>query len=108
MTGIEALAAPCDVEWMIKRHTARALLAAQAGEPERGIEDALAAVAAADTTRLVLCRANAHRTLAELLRATGRCEEAAHAVRRALALDEAKANAVTAAATRERFAALLG
>jgi hypothetical protein len=54
----------------------------------------------------VLCRANAHRTLAELLWASGRCEEAAHAVRRALALDDAKANAVAAAATRERFAAL--
>ena len=37
---IETAPAPCDAEWVIKRHTARALLAAQAGEPERGLEDA--------------------------------------------------------------------
>jgi Tetratricopeptide repeat len=56
---------------------------------------------------LILSRANAQRTLAELLWATGRTDEAVAAVRRALELDEAKANAVAAAATRTRFAALL-
>jgi hypothetical protein len=55
----------------------------------------------------VITCANAHRTLAELLRATGRTEEAATAARRALDLDEAKANAVAAARTRRRFAELL-
>jgi hypothetical protein len=104
---IDVLAAPCDVEWAIKRHTARALIAMRAGDPERGLEEARAASAAAETTRLSLCRANAQRTLAELLCATGRTEEAADAVRRALALDEAKANAVAAARTRDRFARLL-
>ena len=47
-------------------------------------------------------------TLAELLWATGCDEGAAAAVRRALALDEAKGKRRAAAATRQRFAALLG
>jgi DNA-binding SARP family transcriptional activator len=105
---IETMRAPCDAEWVIKRHTARALLTAQEGEPERGLEDARAAVAVADATGLVVCRANAHRTLAELLWATGRTEGAATAAQRAVSLDEAKANVVAAAATRERFSELLG
>ena len=105
---IETMPAPCDTEWVIKRHTARALLAAQAGEPERGLEDARAAVAAAEETSLIVCCANAHRTLAELLSATGRTHGAATAARRALALDEAKGNAVAAATTRQRFSLLLG
>jgi hypothetical protein len=105
---IETLPAPCDAEWVIKRHTARALVAAQAGEHGRGLKDARAAVAAADATGLIVCRANAHRTLAELLWATGRTRAAAIAARRALALDDTKANAVAAATTRERFSRLLG
>jgi hypothetical protein len=104
---IETMRAPCDAEWVIKRHTARALLAAQAGDPERGLEDARAAVATADATGLIICRANAHRTLAELLCATGRMQGAASAAQRTLSLDEAKGNAVAAAATRERFSELL-
>ncbi|MDP9133579.1 MAG: AAA family ATPase [Actinomycetota bacterium] len=104
---IETLPAPCDAEWVIKRHTARALLAAQAGEHERGLEDARAAVDAAEKTGLIVCCANAHRTLAELLWATGRTHAAAAAARRALVLDEAKANAAAAAATRQRFPRLL-
>ena len=47
---LETLPAPCDAEWVIKRHTARALLAAEQGEPERGLADARAAVAVADET----------------------------------------------------------
>jgi hypothetical protein len=105
---IETLAAPCDIEWTIKRHTARALVALRAGEAEAGLADARAGVAAAETTTLALCRANAQRTLAELLSATGRDEEAAAAVRRALALDAAKGNTASAQSTRARFAALLG
>jgi DNA-binding SARP family transcriptional activator/tetratricopeptide (TPR) repeat protein len=105
---IEVLAAPCDAEWVIKRHTARALAAAQAGEHERGLEDARAGVAAAEESRLILCCANSHRTLAELLWATGRTEAATTAARRALTLDEAKANVVAAASTRQRFSELLG
>ena len=55
----------------------------------------------------MICRANAHRTLAELLLACGRPEEAAAAALRALGLDEAKGNMVAAASTRRRFAELL-
>jgi DNA-binding SARP family transcriptional activator len=105
---IDTLPAPCDAEWAIKRHTARALLAAREGDPERGLADARAAVAASDATGLLICRANAHRTLAELLLATDRPQAAAEAARRALALDEEKGNAVAAAGTRRHFAALLG
>jgi DNA-binding SARP family transcriptional activator len=105
---IETLPAPCDAEWVIKRHTARALLAAQEGEHERGLQDARAAVDVADATGLIICRANAHRTLAEMLWATGRTEAAATAAHQALALDEAKANVAAAATTRARFSELLG
>jgi hypothetical protein len=87
---------------------ARALLAAEAGEHERGLEDARAAVAVADTTRLIICRADAHRTLADLLLVTGSRDAAASHARRALALDEAKANTAAATATRQRFSRLLG
>ena len=104
---IETLPAPCDTEWSIKRHTARALLAARQGDPERGLGDAHAAVTIGDATGLMICRANAHRTLAELLLACGRPEEAAASALRALALDEAKGNTVAAASTRRRFAELL-
>jgi ATP/maltotriose-dependent transcriptional regulator MalT len=104
---IETLPAPCDTEWSIKRHTARALLAARQGDPERGLADAHAAVAVGEATGLMICRANAHRTLAELLLACGRPEDAAASALRALALDEAKGNTVAAANTRGRFAGLL-
>ena len=104
---LETLPAPCDAEWVIKRHTARALLAAEQGEPERGLADARAAVAVADETHLIICRAGAHRTLAELLSATGQADEAGQAARSALALDEAKGNTVAATATRARFSKLL-
>ena len=65
------------------------------------------AVETGDATGLLICRANAHRTLAELLLACGRPEEAAASALRALALDEAKGNTVAAASTRRRFADLL-
>jgi len=104
---IDTVPAPCDRQWVIKRHTARAL-AAQRGDPERGLEEARAAVAAAEGTGLTVFCADAYRTLAELLRAVHRNEEASTAAGRALALDQAKANTVAAAATRRRFASLTG
>ena len=105
---METLPAPCDSEWLIKRHMARALLAAEEGEPARGLADARAAVAVADTTTLIVCAADAHRALADLLLATGSGEAAASHARRALALDEAKANRAAATATKQRFARVLG
>ena len=103
---IETVPAPCDAEWVIKRHAARALVAVQAGDHERGLEEARAAVAVADPTGLVVYSANAYRTLAGVLQARGQTEEAATAARRALALDEAKGNAVAAARTRRHIASL--
>ena len=103
---IDAMPVPCNAEWVTKRHLARALLAAQTGELERGLEDARAAVAVAERTGMVLCCADAHRTLAELLLAAGRADEAVASARRALVLDEAKGNVAAAARFRARFPAL--
>jgi hypothetical protein len=100
--------APCDRQWVIKRHAARALAAAQRGDLERGLEEAHAAVTAAEGTGLVVFCANAYRTLAEVLLAAGRGEEASTAAGRALALDQAKGNIVAAVATRRRFASPTG
>jgi hypothetical protein len=104
---IETLPAPCDTEWVIKRHMARALLAAEAGEPAGGVADARKAVAVADASSLIVCGADAHRTLAGLLWATDWADAAADHARRALRLDEAKGNRAAATATRRRFAPLL-
>jgi len=103
---IETLPAPCDRHWVIKRHSARALVAVQNGNLERGLEEARAAVAAAEGTGMIVFCANAYRTLAEVLLAASRSEEASAAAGRALALDQAKANTVAAAATRRRLASL--
>lgn len=103
---IETVPAPCDAEWVIKRHAARALVAVQAGDHERGLEEARAAVAAADPTGLVVYSANAYGTLSGVLQAGGHTEEATTAARRALALEEAKGNAVAAAGTRRHIASL--
>jgi len=107
LARVDAFGAPCDVEWVVKRHVARALLAARSGAPERGLDDAEAAVARAEATSFVPLAARAQRTLAEVLAAGGRTDAAVTAAQRALALDEAKGNVVAAAATREWCAALL-
>jgi DNA-binding SARP family transcriptional activator len=104
---MDARPIPADAEWVIRRHIARALLAARTGERERGLEDARTAVAVADRTALMMNRANAHRTLAELLAMTGDADGAGRALRLALTLYEAKANTVAAAATRAQLAQLL-
>ena len=103
---IETVPAPCDCEWVIKRHAARALVAVQAGDHGRGLKEARAAVAVAHPTGLVVYSADAYRTLAAALQAAGNIDEAAAAARRALALDEAKGNVVAAAATRRQLASL--
>ena len=103
---IDAVPAPCDLEWAIKRHIARAHLATRAGDRIAGLEEAETAVKLAEATALLLVRADAQRTLAEGLRAAGRIDEAAEAARRALALDERKGNLVAAATTRRLLADL--
>ena len=104
---IDTAPAPCDREWVVKRHC-RARLARATGGPARptSVQEARAAVATADTTSLLLVRADAQRMLAEALFAAGRTGEAASVAGRALALDEEKANTVSAAATRRLLASL--
>ena len=79
---------------------ARAWVALRVGDHASAHAEAQAGVVAAEPTSLLLVRANAHRRLAEVLRAAGRTGEAASAARDALALDEGKGNLVAAAATR--------
>ena len=103
---IDAVPAPCDLEWAVKRHIARAHVAARGGDRAGGLAEAEAAAALAEPTALLLVRADAQRTLAAVLRAAGRSDDAAAAARRALALDERKGNLVAAAATRRLLAEL--
>jgi DNA-binding SARP family transcriptional activator len=104
---LDARPIPCDAEWVIRRHIARALVAARTGRPESGMDDARAAVTVAERTGFIGFRADAYSTYAELLAATGEAKAATQALCRALALHEAKANAIAAAATRAQLAQLL-
>ena len=104
---IDTVPAPCDAEWVIKRHTARALLSARAGDHACALEEARAGVAAACKTELVLIHADAHRTLSTVLEAGGGdAEGAAAAAQSALALHEAKGNTVAAAEARGQLQSL--
>ncbi len=94
---IDALPAPSDAEWVVKRLSARALLAAHRGALDEALDDARAAAAAADVTKLLTFRADAHRTLAEVLALAGDGPAAEAAGREALRLYEAKGNAAAAA-----------
>ena len=87
---IDAVPASCDLEWLAKRHVARARFAARAGDHAGAIEEARDAVTVAEPTGLFLLRADTYRTLAEVLREAGQPDEAAAAASGALALDEAK------------------
>ena len=88
--------------------TRRARLAAQGRARSAASPTPAAAVAVADTSSLIVCAADAHRTFAGLLWATNRTQGAADHARRALRLDEAKGNCAAAAPSRRRFAPLLG
>jgi hypothetical protein len=103
---IEAMPAPCDVTWVIKRHIVRARLAAHAGDSGAALAAAEAAVAVAEPTSLLLARADAQRALADAHRAARRSGDAAAALRRALALDERKGNLAAAARTERLLAEL--
>ena len=54
LARVEAVPAPCDLEWVVKRHRVRAALAAQRGDPAVALREARAAVAAADRGALLL------------------------------------------------------
>ena len=85
-------AAPPDPEWVIKRHTARALLAASERRLAAAIAEADAATAAADATSMFVYRADAHSVRAHVLRLAGEPEPAASAAAETLRLYEAKQN----------------
>ncbi len=100
--AIDTVPAPSDMEWLIKRHTARAKLAARRNEAELGLTEARQAVELGDQTDFIVFRADAYRVLAHALLKAGRPHEAEEAAERSLALCEAKEN-VAAASRVRRF-----
>ena len=87
---VEAVPAPCDLEWVVKRHRARAGLAAQRGDATGAVAEARIAVAATGSGGLLLVTAGAHATLADALRRAGDGAGAAAAASAAHALLAAK------------------
>ena len=63
---IDDIPAPSDMEWLVKRHAARAKLAALEGDADRALGEARTATALADATGMFTFRADAHRDLAEV------------------------------------------
>jgi DNA-binding SARP family transcriptional activator/tetratricopeptide (TPR) repeat protein len=95
--------APNDLEWRVKRLTARGRLAAREGRAEEALAEARAAVALADSSDMFIYRADAWRDLAEVAERVGEAGEAAAARATALRLYRAKGN-VAAARQLARFA----
>ena len=104
--AIDTVPAPSDMEWLIKRHTARARLAAHRGEAEDSLTEARQAVELADRTDLIVFRADAHLVLAHVLLSADKRHEAERAAERSLELCDEKEN-VAAAAQVRRFLATL-
>jgi tetratricopeptide (TPR) repeat protein len=102
--AIDAIPAPADAEWVLKRHRARALLAASTDDLDHAMREGRAATAAAAGTNLIGFRGDAHRTLAEVLVLAGDDDGAAGAAEEALRLYEAKENAASAAHARRLLA----
>jgi DNA-binding SARP family transcriptional activator len=88
--------APNDLEWRVKRLTARGRLAAREGRAEEALVDARAAVALADSSDMFIYRADAWRDLAEVAERVGEAGEAAAARATALRLYRAKGNVAAA------------
>ena len=103
---IEAAPAPCDLEWVVKRHTARAWVAARAGAMGRALEEARAAVATAEPSALILVTADAFSMLARVLALAGDAEASEAAAERAIALYAGKGNDVAAEAARRQLLAV--
>ncbi len=102
---IDDIPAAGDMEWRVKRHAARAKLAAREGDADRALHEARTAAALADPTEMFTFRADAHRDLAEVATRCDRGAEARAATATALALYEAKENVAGAAQLRARAAA---
>ena len=101
---IDDVPAPSDMEWRVKRHSARGKLAALDGAADRALREARQATALADATELFTFRADAHRDLAEVATRCDRPAEAHAATATALALYAAKENVAAAAQLRARVA----
>ena len=101
VAAIDEVPAPSDAEWVMKRHAARALVAAGEGRHTAAVEEARAATAAADRTSMLVYRADAHRALSLVLTAAEDASGAEIARSETLRLYAAKQNAAAAA----RFAA---
>jgi tetratricopeptide (TPR) repeat protein len=101
---IDEIPAPTDMEWRVKRHSARGKLAALNGDTERALREAQQATALGDATGMFTFRADAHRDLAEVATRCGRLAEARAATATALALYETKENAAAATQLRARTA----
>ena len=102
VASIDEGLAPNDLEWRVKRLTARGRLAAREGRGEEALAEARAAVALADASDMFIYRADAWRDLAEVAERVGEPEEAAAARSTALRLYRAKGN-VAAARQLTRF-----
>jgi hypothetical protein len=94
------------MEWLIKRHTARARLAARRSETERSLTEARRGVELAERTDLVVFCADAYHTLADVLLRARRAEEAKQAAERSLELCTAKENVAAASQVRRLLEAL--
>jgi DNA-binding SARP family transcriptional activator len=101
---IEDVPAHSDMEWLVKRHTARGKLAAREGDADRALHEARRATALADATEMFTFRADAHGDLAEVAARCGRHAEARSATTAARALYDAKENVASAARLRARAA----
>jgi ATP/maltotriose-dependent transcriptional regulator MalT len=102
---IERTPVPTDMEWRIKRHAARAKLAARQGDPRHALAEARRATTLADGTEMHTFRADAHRDLADVAWRTGDHEVALNAATLALRLYDVKENVATAAQLRARLPA---
>ena len=94
--------APNDLEWRVKRLTARGRLAAREGRADEALAETRAAVALADSSDMFIYRADAWRDLAEVAQRVGEAGEAAAARATALRLYRTKGN-VAAARQLTRF-----
>ena len=97
---IESTPVPTDIEWRIKRHAARAKLAARQGDAPHALAEARRATTLADGTEMHAFRADAHRDLADVAWRAGDHEAALNAAAFALRLYEVKENVAAAAQLR--------
>ncbi|MGH2992910.1 MAG: BTAD domain-containing putative transcriptional regulator [Solirubrobacterales bacterium] len=94
--AIDEVPAPADREWQIKRRGVRAMLLARQGDVAAAESLAREAVALAGQSDFLWLHADALMDLAEVLRLSGRSEEAAAATDEAVRLYERKGNVASA------------